>query len=199
MKKLYIIGAGGHGRVVYDIAFSLGYTDVAFLDDHSTADAVEGKVADYEKFKETAVFFVAIGNNAIRKAISERLLQANATLVSLVHPSAVVGSNVSIGKGTVVMPNAVINNSAVISDGVIINTAATVDHDSLIGPYSHISVGSHLCGTVVIGEECFICAGATVINNIKVCGGCTVGAGAAVIQDITQQGVYVGVPAKRIK
>lgn len=196
MKKLIIIGAGGHGRVVAETAKLNGYKEIDFLDDADKQTAV-GRVADFIKYIGEADFIVAIGNNAVRMKIQSDLIKSGANVVSLIHPNASVSESAAIGKGSVVMAGAVINAGAVIGDGVIINTCASVDHDCRIGNYSHISVGARICGTVAIGDGTWIGAGATVINNINICSRSTVGAGAVVVKDIDEIGTYVGVPAEK--
>ncbi len=200
MKKLIIVGAGGHGRVVADIAVALNrYNEITFLDDNCDKNVepfnVSGRVEEFVGFVDECDFVVSIGSNEARKNVTELLEKHKAQLVSLVHPSAVIGGNVKIGKGTVIMAGAVVNNGAVIGDGAIINTCASVDHDCVIGDFTHVSVGAHVAGTVEIGKNCFVCAGATVINNIKICDDCIIGAGAAVVRDIEKSGTYLGVPA----
>lgn len=194
MKKLVIIGAGGHGRVVADIARLRGYEDIVFLDDADVPTA-SGKVADYVRYAGEADFIVAIGNGTVREKIQKMLTEKGCKVVTLIHPNAVVGSNVEIGIGSVVMAGAVINTGARIGEGVILNTCCSVDHDCVIEDYCHISVGAHLAGSVTVGEQSFICAGATVINNITICDGCVIGAGAVVVKNINIKGIYKGVPA----
>ncbi len=195
MNKLVVIGAGGHGRVVADVAKLCGYDDILFLDD-SNSSLSSGKVSDYIKYD--ADFFVAIGNCNVRKKFQNMIVESGRRLAALIHPNAVIGSNVTVGKGTVVMAGAVINTGTTIGEGVIINTSSSVDHDCVIEDFCHISVGAHIAGTVHIGANSMICAGATVINNINICNNCTVGAGAVVIDDIKSSGVYAGVPAGRL-
>ena len=196
-KQLVIIGAGGHGRVAQDIANNT-YSKIVFLDDsdvrHESIELV-GKTKDYVRYISDSDFFVAIGNNAVRKKIFCMLKDAGANIVSLIHSDAVVSNSVNIGAGSVVMAGAVINANANIGEGCIINTCSSVDHDCIIGDFCHISVGSHLAGTVKVGSRTFIGAGATVINNIDICDDCMIGAGAVVVKDIEKRGTYVGVPA----
>lgn len=199
-RALIIIGAGGHGRVVADIARKSGlYDTIGFLDDEpSEKTRTIGKTAAYVDYLGRADFAVAIGNAAVRRRFFEALSQHHARIVTLIHPQAVIGENVVIGRGTVIAAGAVVNPGARIGDGVIINTSSSVDHDCMVGDFCHISVGAHLAGTVTVGEETFIGAGAIVINNMTICGQCTVGAGAVVVRSITEPGTYIGVPAKRM-
>lgn len=198
--NLVIIGAGGHGRVVADIAKKSGvYKNILFLDDSDTNNdkvCVSGMVKDYYKYIEGHDFVVAIGNNQVRERIQRELQDKNVCFATLIHPNACIGDGVVVGTGSVVMAGAVINSCAIIGEGVIVNTCSSVDHDCTVGAFSHISVGAHLAGTVNVGARVFVGAGATVINNINICDDCMIGAGATVVKNICAAGVYKGVPAK---
>lgn len=198
MRRLVIIGASGHGKVAADIAILNGYSDIVFLDDDQTRKEcagfpVVGKVSDASTMDGDK--FVAIGNAEIRERIQKNV----DSVISLIHPNAVISRRVQIGKGTVVMAGAVINSDSVVGDGCIINTGASLDHDCVIEDFAHVSVGAHIAGTVVVGKRAWIGAGAVVINNLNICGDCMVGAGAVVVRDISKLGTYVGVPAQKIK
>ena len=203
MKRLVIIGASGHGKVIADIALLVGYDQVDFLDDNPSVKLVgEYKVLGASSMAAELAevgcdFVVGIGNAKIREKIQRAIEAAGCNVVTLIHPSAVVAYDAHIGRGTVVMANAVINPSTVIGDGCIINTCASVDHDNSIGNFSHISVGAHTAGTVSLGERCWIGIGAVVSNNLSVCSDCMIGAGAVVVKDIMEAGTYVGVPVHR--
>ena len=198
MKRLIIIGASGHGKVIADIAELNGYTDIAFLDDNSFIKECAGYpvIGKSLEAPEGAVF-AAIGNAAARKYIME--YYCGRPMPVLIHPKAVVAKDVEIGAGTVVMAGAVINPAARIGKGCIINTCSSVDHDCVVSDYVHISVGSHLCGTVSVGEGTMIGAGSTVRNNVTICSGCIIGVGTAVVKDIDKQGTYIGIPAREMK
>ena len=199
MDNLIIIGAGGHGRVIFDIALSLNkYKTVSFLDDQKVgAKNVLGKVSDFSKFLFSHEFVVGIGDEKVREKITLTLKDSGAKIVSLVHEKAVIGSDVSIGNGTVVMAGAVINNGAKIGEGVIVNTCASIDHDCMVGDYTHVSVGARLAGTVVLEKRVFIGAGAVVINNVSIISDVVIGAGAVVVKNILEKGIYKGVPARK--
>ena len=199
MRKLAIIGASGHGKVVADIARRNGYSEIVFLDDDERIHecggySVIGKSSEAGTID--ADIIVGIGNAGIRKRIQESI--PDEKLVTLIHPDAVVAEDVVIGAGTVVMAGAVINPGARLGKGCIINTCSSVDHDCEVGDYVHIAVGSHLCGTVTVGNGTWIGAGAIVSNNVSVCPDCMIGSGAVVIKEIKESGTYVGVPARRM-
>ena len=197
-----IIGASGHGKVVADIAKKLGfYREISFLDDDLTKKIsgyeLLGKVEECAKWRDTYDFIVAIGDCKIRSEIQKRI-EKNVVLTILIHPNAVIGENVVLGEGTVVMANAVINSDSILGKGVIVNTGSTIDHDCQIGDYVHVAPGCHISGTVSIGARSWIGVGSSIVNNVDVCRDCIIGAGATVIADIDKKGTYVGVPAKRV-
>lgn len=199
MKKLVIIGASGHGKVVADIAIKNGYNEIIFLDDDESiyecgGYPIVGKSSEAGTIDADVI--IGIGNAGVRKRIQESI--PDEKMATLIHPDAVVADDVVIGAGTVVMAGAVINPGARIGKGCIINTCSSVDHDCEVGDYVHIAVGSHLCGTVFVGSGTWIGAGATVSNNVSICPNCMIGAGAVVIKEIKESGTYVGVPAKRV-
>ena len=197
-RLLMIIGAGGHGKVAADIAQCMGYTNVAFLDDHpSDTLPIVGTSADVKQYIDKADFFVAIGNASVREHLTTALMDVGATVVNLIHPRAVVAQSAMLGVGVMVAPGAVVGVDAVIGDGVIVNTLASVDHDSTVGAYSHVAVGANVAGTVHIGQRVMIGAGAAVINNIDITDDVTVGAGACVVRDIVASGTYIGVSARK--
>lgn len=202
-KKIILIGASGHGKVVADIAIKNGYEVVGFLDDNDEIKQVMGfnvlgRTEDVTDYTNDTEFIVTIGNAKIRRKLQEYLIEKKCNVATLVHPNATVGMNVTIGQGTVVMAGTVINPDTVIGEGCIINTGATVDHDCKIGDYTHIAVGAHIAGLVDIGRGTWIGAGAVIKNCVCVCDDCMVGAGAVVVKDINISGTYIGVPARVI-
>lgn len=202
MNKLIIIGTGGHSRVITDLAVKCGYEIVGFVDDFATVDTIDtipvlGGMEKAKDYADSCSFVIAIGNNRIRKRIA--LENPELTFATLVHPTAVLGDKAVVEAGTVVMANAVIQPQAHIGVHCIINTGVIVEHDNRIGDFSHLSPRVALGGTVTVGELCHIGIGAVVRNNVEICDQVTVGAGAAVVKDITEDGTYVGVPAKKMK
>ena len=203
--KLLIIGASGHGKVVADIALKMNrWKSIAFLDDDgsivvSMGLEVIGKTVDAIKYMDEAEFFVAIGNNATREKVQDKLEAEGANLPVLLHPTAAIGEQVKFGAGTVVMAGTVINCCTEIGKGCIINTGSTIDHDNLIEDYVHISPGVHTAGTVKIGKGTWLGIGSVVSNNLNIISGCKIGAGAVVVKDITEAGTYVGVPARKLE
>lgn len=204
-KKLLIIGASGHGKVVADIAIKMNKWEyIAFLDDNKSISSamgleVIGSSDDISNFIDEYDVFVGIGNNLIRQYIYEKLQQVGANIPTLIHPSAIIGEQVNIGSGTVVMAGTIINSCTKIGEASIINTGATLDHDNIIENFVHISPGANLAGTVHVSKRSWIGIGSIISNNININAESIIGAGSVVIKDIMEPGVYVGVPVKKIK
>lgn len=202
-RGLLILGASGHGRVVADIATRLDrYQHIAFLDDDPARTStlgfqVLGSGAEMSRYLKDYDLFVAVGDNQVRQRLQVQAEALGATLATLVHPHAVLGLEVSLGPGTVVMAGAVINCGSTVGRGCIINTSASLDHDNLLEDFVHISPGAHLAGAVHVGQGTWIGIGATVINNRRLASGCRIGAGAVVVSDLTERGTYVGIPARK--
>lgn len=203
MKRLAILGASGHGKVVADTAEVCGCDSVVFFDDawpevsQNYAWTVEGDsqaLADKHSLFDGVI--VAIGNNRIRADKIAWLNLIGANLVSLIHPSACVSRYAQIGKGTVVMPGVVVNAGSVVESGVILNTGCSIDHDCLIRVCAHISPGARLAGGVQVGDHSWVGIGCCVKQGISIGNDVTVGAGAAVVSDLPDGIRAAGVPAK---
>ncbi|MNO83440.1 putative acetyltransferase EpsM [compost metagenome] len=198
-----IFGAGGHAKVVLDMLRANGDRILGVMDDRLESKEwnglkVLGNLKSLEKEENPnigALFIIAIGQNESRKKVADFLEGKGAKFGTVIHPSAIVGSNCSIGAGTVIMPNAVINADTAIGRHVIINTSSSVDHDCLIHDFAHISPGAHLAGGVSVGTGAHVGIGANVIPGIKIGNETVVGAGAAVINDLPDRVTAVGVPA----
>lgn len=201
MKKLIIVGAGCHGRVVADLVQSAGrYDSVLFLDDRipeiTPQYPIAGKTSDFKKYIPEWEFFTAIGENSLRKMFIKNIIQANGVLATLVHPFSALSPYAGIGRGSVITAGTAVNHNARLGTGVILNTGASVDHDCVIGDFSHICPGAHLAGGVKTGNRVLIGTGASVINNISICSDAIIAAGSVVIENISVPGLYTGIPAK---
>lgn len=153
MRKLLIIGAGGHGKVVAEVAQDCGYEEIAFLDDNSP-DAI-GKTDEIECFVEQyKEAFIGIGNNELRQNMLKRLKQAGYHIPMLVHPTAYVSKTAKIGAGTVVEPKAIVNTETVIGMGCIISVGAIVDHNVVLKDCVHVNAGAIVnAGAVVENRQ----------------------------------------------
>lgn len=203
-KKIVIIGASGHGKVIADIAKMNGYKEIVFLDDDTSKSKcgrypVMGTSKDIRQYKDDHDFIIAIGNNRIREKISGMLEKEKVKQTVLIHPSAVIDETAKIKDGTVIMANAVVNAEVQVGRSCIINTASSIDHECVLDDYVHVSPGVHIAGTVIIGKSTWVGIGATIINNLNICKNCMIGAGGTVIKDIKEEGTYVGSPARKVR
>ena len=203
MKKIAILGASGHGKVIADIAEQCGWQDIVFFDDvwpQVRENGVWPVIGDTEtllkQFSDYDGVIIGIGNNLIRFEKIQRLKSVEAPLVSLIHPAAVVSDYTIIGVGSVVMAGVVVNINATMGCGTILNTGCTVDHDCLLADSVHISPGAHLAGNVSIGEKSWIGIGACVRQGVTIGSNVMVGAGAAVVNDLPDDVTALGVPAR---
>ena len=206
MSKLLIIGAGGHGRVIADCAQATSqYSEIAFLDDSyperesNLCWPIIDKSSSWKLYQDDYDFALAIGHNRSRLTLYKALANSNARLPNIIHPTAVISKYITIGQGNVVFANAVINSGSSIANTCIINTAATVDHDCQLANAVHVSPGANIAGSVSVGECCWFGVGSCSVQNIDIANNTQIGAGAAVTKDTEENGLYVGVPAKRIK
>lgn len=198
-KRLVILGASGHGKVVAEIAEQAGYEEICFVDAQAELLAnlkwpVVGK--SFNDIKGAFTAFVAIGNNKTRAAQVRDLVNAGIPLARLIHRAAVVSSYAIVAPGSAVMANAVVNPAAQLGTGVIANTGCTIDHDCAIGEYSHISPGAHLAGNVIVGQRSWIGIGACIREGIVIGDDVTVGAGSVVVSPIASGSTVVGNPAR---
>ena len=160
-KSLLILGAGGHGKVVKEIAEALGYTKIAFLDDNST-EAV-GRIADSKAFvEEYHEAFVGIGNNRFRGELLARLEKEGYDISVLVHPTAYISKSAVIGKGTVVEPMAIVNANSKIGIGCIISVGSIVDHDVVLEDCVHVNAGAICKAGSIVAKETRVDAGQVV-------------------------------------
>ncbi len=142
--NLIIIGAGGYGQTVADVAQQLGrYEKIVFLDDNKVSDDVVGKCSDFEKFiADDTEIYPAFGNNEVRMSFLEKLEKAGANLPTIIHKTAFVSPRATVEKGSVVLPMAVVNTDVVVKKGCIINCGCVIDHGCVIENGTHICIGA---------------------------------------------------------
>jgi len=206
MKRLAILGASGHGKVIAEIALSTGWDYVEFYDDafpykKSVDDLlIQGNLDKLlEKSNSYDDFHIAIGDNKTRLNILDKLLGLGFPFPNIVAPSAVVSQSASLGVGTSIMANVVVNANTTLGDGVILNTSCSIDHDCSIAAGVHISPGAHLAGNVSVGICSWIGIASSIIQGKVVGDNSIIGAGSLVISNIPNRVTAVGVPSKIIK
>jgi UDP-perosamine 4-acetyltransferase len=207
LRRVLLIGAGGHAKVCLEALLDMGETEVAgaLSSDGSGVEGlgipVLGTEQDLENVTQrllVTTFCVAIGDNLTRERIGQRLTEGGHTITQAVSRFAMVSNTASISPGAQLLAGSVVNASTVIGEGVIVNTNASIDHDCRVGEYVHVGPGAAIGGNVTIGATAFVGLGARVVPGVMIGVGAIVGAGAVVISDVPAGATVVGVPARRI-
>ena len=190
--KLVVVGAGGHGRSVAEAATLGGiWQEIVFVDDAFAQQKASGRwpVVSDTAHLHTVVspgdnVIVAIGNQATRIRLFQQLVDLKAALVTIIHPTAWVSADATVGGGTAIMAGAVVGTHAAVGRGTIINANATVDHDASLGEFAHLGVGVSLAGGVVVGERAWLQAGVCAGYHVKVLPDAVIAPGTALKADI---------------
>lgn len=209
-KKLYLVGGGGHCNSVIDVVHSSDdYQIVGIVDKQELLGAavcgvkVVATDEDLAGLVETnSSFLVTVGftrSPNIRNHLFAKLVQSGAVMATVVSAHAIVSRHAKIAEGTVAMHGALVNASAVVGRNVIINSKALIEHDALVADHCHISTGAIVNGGCRVGESVFVGSNAVLAHGVSVADGTIVGAGSVVVSDITEPGVYVGNPARKIR
>lgn len=197
---IFICGAGGHAKVILEILEVLGQKCEGIFDDNPQMKELLGYPVlgrwDPALVGDAAKMVLAIGNNAVRKRLSQEMV---CDWVNAVHPSANISTRCTIGSGTVVMAGVSINSSSSVGSHAIINTNASVDHDCKLGDFVHISPNVALAGNVTVGEGTHIGIGSSVKQGVKIGKWSVIGAGTVVIRDVPDNVVVVGNPGRVLR
>ena len=209
MKKILIVGAGGFGRELlcwagHHADCGRKWTIEGFINDRADAldgfncaKKVLGGIADYQA-SDDCELLLAIGNPALKKPVVSALLAKGAKFMSFVHPSAIIGGNVSIGAGTVICPNCILSTDIEIGAFVMLNSGTSAGHDVCVGDYCTTSGGCDLTGGVHLEEGVFLGSRVSIIPGKRVGAWARVGAGSVVIGNVKRSTTVFGNPAKRL-
>ena len=168
MRKLLILGAGGYGKTIADVAGQLGcYDKIAFLDDAKAyTPGVLGRCEEFLSFADqNTECYPAFGNNQTRMDWMERLLEHGIRVPTLVHPAAYVSHTAFLYPGVMVLPMAVVNTGVAVKTGCIINIGALIDHDSVIEEGCHLAPGAIVKAENRIPANSKIDSGAVIENR----------------------------------
>ena len=207
VRKVVVVGAGGHAKVVLEVLRAAGGFEVAGLVDPNPAQAevlgvrVLGgdDILPGLRSRGVAAAVVALGSNRARERVGDGLRAMGFALPAAVHPSALVSPSARIGDGAVVMARAVLGTLAAVGEFAIINTGAVVEHDNRIGRAAHVAPGVALAGSVTVGDRALVGVGSAVRPGIRIGADAVVGAGSAVVADVADGMSVGGVPARALR
>lgn len=197
---LVIFGFGGHARSVADIAISVGFSRLIFIDRQARNDETLWSFPVRSCFdgppQRDWQVFPAAGDNQKRAAQLAFMRERSWPIATLVAASSTVSSTATIGPGCLIAHHAHVGPLSAIGAGCILNTSSVVDHESRIGDCAHISVNATVAGRCTIGNLVFLGAGATVIDRVNIADSAVIGAGGVVNRSLASPGTYVGVPVQ---
>ena len=200
--KLFIIGAGGHSRVILDCDKILKHNVLGIIDINQNKKKKENinGVNVYPKnhinnIKKNHAIFLAIGENKLREKYYNKL-KKKYKLINLIHPRSLVSKQIEIGKGNYIGPGATINSNTKILNNTIINSRALIEHECIIEDNSHVGPGVKLGGRCIVSKNVFIGIGSVVIDKVKIGEDTVVGAASLVLKNLLKKKTYFGVPVK---
>lgn len=205
MKSIVVFGAQGQAKVAIEAIEQIGtHRVVGFIAEgplgFSSPYPVLGADADVARlWRDIGPFdaHLAVGDNAIRRRIADRLTREVPSLAfpPIVHPLAKLAKNAVIDPGAFIAIGAAVCADARVGRHAILNTNASIDHDCVLGDFAFAGPNAALGGTVMVGEGAVIGLGAVILPNLTIGAGATVGAGAVVVRDVVANTTVIGVPA----
>jgi sugar O-acyltransferase (sialic acid O-acetyltransferase NeuD family) len=199
--RLLILGAGGHGRAVADLAAACGLSVAGFTEPSGVGRDVVGTDEDLPALIEHLALdagLVGVGSSALRhrRPLFERLSRAGLPAPPLLHSRATASPSARLGAGTVVFAGSVVGAGVEIGANAVLYSGVVVEHDCRVGDHAWLSPGVVLSGTVTVEPGAFLGAGAVVVPGVTIGSEAVVAAGAVVVRDVPRGLTVVGVPAR---
>lgn len=212
-EEIIVVGAGGFGREVIDVIHAINAAAPApiwslqgVVDDSPSEANLDrlsersldylGTVKEVKAGTDRPLFVIGIGNPAVRKSVAATFETARFRAATLVHPSATLGSQVTLGPGTIVCAGARITTNVIVGQHVHVNLNATIGHDSRIGDYASINPLASISGDCVVGDGVLVGVSASLINGVAIGNVSVIGGGACAVRDVPAATTVVGVPAR---
>jgi len=205
-NEIVIISAGKFAREIssfigHSIAAGKNWRLKGFLD--SRPNLLDGfnrqapilaSVEDYQPV-DNDLFLCAIGEPAQRRNYTEMMKSKGARFATLIHPTAVIGDDVTLGEGVMIAPHAVLTSDIVLGDSVYIGPHSCCSHDNRIGDWCQISGHCGLGGCVIVGEASFLGIGAIVVPGVRIGKNAFIGVGSTVLKNVRDGVKVFGNPA----
>jgi sugar O-acyltransferase (sialic acid O-acetyltransferase NeuD family) len=208
-RRIIVVGARNFAREIFswikDCALESDNSRVSgFISDypddlnnHDYGVPILGSIRDWRP-QESERFLMGIGSPEGKLSVGQELLARGAEFISLIHPTAIIGKNVELGRGCVLCPYAVITCDVTVGDFVSLNVHATVGHDAIIGDGCTLSSHVDITGFVKLGKGVFVGSHATVAPHVEVGDFATIGIGSAIIRNVKPRTTVIGVPGKTV-
>lgn len=212
-ERLVVLGAAGFGRETLDVLEAINqsldepqFDVIGVLDDGPSEVSLErlaarnvtylGTTADWLASGDSASYLLGVGDPKLRRMLDSRFRNAGLVAATAVHPTVVLGTMVTVGRGAVICAGAQIATNTRLGEHVHLNRGANVGHDCLLDDFVSINPGAIISGEVTIESGVLIGAGAVVLFGLTVGRDSLVGASACVVRDVVENTVVKGVPAR---
>lgn len=210
---LVVIGAGGHGREMADVALAVNasapqpvWDVLGFVDDgspevellHRRNARHLGTTTDLDDLAG-AYFVVGVGTPQPRRLLAGAAERAGLEAATLVHPAATMGVDVELAPGCIVCSHASLTTNVRLGRHTHVSLNASVAHDARLGDFVTVLPGARVSGNVVLEDDVYVGTNAAIIQGVRVGRGAVIGAGAVVIRDVEPGATVAGVPARTIR
>mgnify|MGYP003968301479 CR=1 FL=1 len=191
--KLALFGYGGHAR---EVACQINQEVTFFVDDQYANDITK-PISEFNP--EEYLMMVAVADSHDRKTIIDKLPKET-KYSTFIHPSVqIMDDNIEVGEGSFIGANSILTTNIKLGKHTLLNRGNHIGHDCFIGDYFSAMPNAVVGGNVWIGNKVYLGSCSNIKEKIKIVDNVTIGMNVGVVSDITEPGVYVGTPAKRIK
>lgn len=209
-KRFFLFGAAALGKVALDAALLAGWSCLGVFDDDPqlkgrlllsrfAVDNCRDRLGNMRHKHRESSIFIAIGTCSTREKLTYEFCGNGYRPIGIRHPRSIISQHAVIDESVAIMGGVSVEPDAIVKCGTLLNTNSMVAHDCMVGDFCHVAVGAVLAGGVHLGRRVFVGAGAVIKPGIKICDDVTIGAGAAVVKDISESGIWAGVPATKLR
>lgn len=171
-SAIYLLTYGNHAKDLEAIAWRTGFQSLVICDDDDNVNA------EMMPDKIKGSILIGVNDPTLRRQIADRY-EGVRGCPAFIDPSAVIGPDCKVGRGSVVAPLASLLRSVTLGNHVHVNYQVGMTRCS-VGDFSTVSPGAIICGNVTIGEECYVGANATVCEKVTIGNRVIIGAGSIV-------------------
>jgi sugar O-acyltransferase (sialic acid O-acetyltransferase NeuD family) len=191
--KLALFGYGGHAR---EAACQIEQ-EVTFFVDDKYANDVAKPISEFNP--EEYMIIVAVADSKDRADIVAKLPKET-KYFTFIHPSVhIMDDNIQVGVGSFIGANSILTTNIKLGNHALLNRGNHIGHDSVAGDFFSMMPNAVVGGNVTLGDNVYLGSCSNIREKINITSDVLIGMNAAVVKDITENGTYVGVPAKKLK